>query len=211
MPVMQPQSPVRPMMPVPRPEPPAVPVPTVHRWTRDEFYMLGELGVIPEKRVELMNGEIIHMPPIGTGHATVVTIVRRLLERSIPGHFARDQQPIIADDFSELLPDIALLAGDPLEYLDHHPDKPLLVVEVADSSLAYDRTRKASRYAASGIADYWIVNLVDRQLEVYRDPQPMADKEFGHGYASRTIVPVDGQVSPLVAPQVVLAVKDMLP
>ncbi len=193
------------------PAPPKVSVPTAHRWTRAEFLALAQAGIIPEQHVELMDGEIIHMPPIGSGHATVVTVIRRLLERSMPSHFAREQQPIIAGDYSEPVPDLAVLEGDPVVYLHRHPDKPLLVVEVADSSLSYDRTRKASRYAASGVVDYWIVNLIDRQLEVLRDPQPMADQEFGHGYASRTVVPMDGAVSPLAAPDVVLAVKDMLP
>lgn len=185
--------------------------PSPHRWTRDEYYKLAEHGLIQERHVELMNGEVIDMPPVGTRHATVVTIVRRLLERSLPDHYAREQQPLIAGDDSEPLPDVVLLPGDPRAYLDRHPDTSVLVVEVAESSLSYDRTRKASRYAASGIADYWIVNLIDRQLEVYRDPRPMADQEFGHGYASRTVVAVDGAASPLAAPHVVLAVKDMLP
>jgi Uma2 family endonuclease len=171
---------------------------------------MAEVGLIPDRNVELLNGEIIDMPPIGPDHADAVSFINRLLVNAFPYAIVRPQNPFDAGPDSEPQPDLVVIdARDRVPGV--HPKSALLVVEVADSSLAYDRTRKASRYAASGIADYWIVNLVDRQLEVYRDPQPMADQEFGHGYASRTIVPVDGQVSPLVAPQVVLAVKEMLP
>jgi Uma2 family endonuclease len=86
-----------------------------------------------------------------------------------------------------------------------------LVVEVSDKSVEYDRTRKASLYARAGIADYWIVNLVNNQLEVRRDAQPDPSQHYGHGYASLTTLVPPAVVNPLAAPQVSLAIADLLP
>ena len=184
----------------------------MRRWTKAEYYKLAELGVIPERGVELMNGEIIDMPPIGQGHATSVVKLNRLLLNAFPNDLVRPALPYDAADDSEPEPDFAVVPGhDPRTYSTAHPRSSLLIIEVADSSLAYDRGRKASRYAASGIADYWVLNLPAPQLEVFRDPQPSTQHEFGFGYASHTIVGANGTISPLAAPAVVLAVKDMLP
>src|SRR5262249_23775846 len=105
----------------------------------------------------------------------------------------------------------AVVAGAPRDYRDAHPATAVLIVEVAETSLRYDRTQKASLYARSDIAEYWIVNLPDRQLEVYRDPQPDAAQPFGFGYASVRILGEQDRVSPLAAPGVAIAVADLLP
>jgi Uma2 family endonuclease len=96
------------------------------------------------------------------------------------------------------------------DYSDH-PTTAVLIVELSESTLAYDRSRKASLYARAGIADYWIVNLVNNQLEVRRDPRPDPSQPYGHGYANVAILVPPAVVNPLAAPQVSLAVADLLP
>ena len=92
-----------------------------------------------------------------------------------------------------------------------NPTTALLIVEVSETTLAFDRRHKASLYAAAGIADYWIVNLVQRQLEVYRSPVSDAAQLFGFGYSSRTILDAGDAVAPLAAPKANVAVADLLP
>jgi Uma2 family endonuclease len=87
----------------------------------------------------------------------------------------------------------------------------MLVIEVADTSLAFDRSSKASIYARAGIADYWIVNLIDRLLEVYRDPAPDAATSLGFAYRQRLTFGADDGVAPLAFPHATIAVADLLP
>ena len=96
-------------------------------------------------------------------------------------------------------PDIAVVRGDPDNPADDNPTSALLVVEVSDSMLSYDRNAKASMYAAAGIADYWIVNIPDRQLEIRRNPQPDSTAEFGHSYGSLTTLKPGDTATPLAA------------
>jgi Uma2 family endonuclease len=119
--------------------------------------------------------------------------------------------PVALDDESEPEPDLVVVAGSPADYDAAHPSRVALAVEVADSSLMFDREHKASAYARAGIADYWIVNLVDRVLEVHRDPvgDPLA--VFGWRYRSVTILAPPSTVAPLAVPAGPIAVVDVLP
>ena len=108
-------------------------------------------------------------------------------------------------------PDAAVVPGDPRDYLDGHPSRPVLIVEVAESRLAFDRHHKASLYARAGIADYWIVNLVDRVVEVHRDPVADAAAPYGFHYRSITRLAPPATVTPLAAPTAVIFVADLLP
>jgi Uma2 family endonuclease len=108
-------------------------------------------------------------------------------------------------------PDAAVLIGNTRDFAAKHPSTAVLVVEVADTSLRHDRVVKAHRYALAGIADYWIVNLIDRQVEVYRNPGPDPDRPGRHCYAEVSIVPVDGHVTPLAKTDMQIAVADLLP
>ena len=183
--------------------------PRVHRWTKHEYYRAAE--VLNLRGVELIGGEIIDMSPIGPQHATAVVLARHELERAMPGFYVRDQLPFDAAEDSEPEPDLAVVSGSPRDHRDAHPKHVALIVEVADWSVTYDRGRKASRYAASGVPDYWVMNLPQRQLEVFRDPRPDATQPFGYGYASHIVIPADGTVSPLAAPHAVIRVSDLLP
>lgn len=180
----------------PRPEP--------RRWTKDEYYRMAALGLFDGIHVELIEGRIIEMSPQLSPHAATVGIVARALEVAFgPGCIARRQTPIDLGE-SEPEPDVAIVVGSDRDYVAAHPKTARLVVEVSESSLSYDRNDKASLYARAGIADYWIVNLQDRQLEVHRNP-------VGDTYADVTILREADSVTPLAAPQATIAVADLLP
>lgn len=161
--------------------------PTVHRFTRDEYYRMAEAGLFRDERVELLDGEIITMSPQLTSHAfTVNRLMYVLIAELGATALVRVQAPIVPNDWSEPEPDITVCQPDADGYKQAHPkaDQVLLVIEVADTSLAYDRTRKARAYAASHIPAYWIVNLIDRQVEVFTDPDPTTQSYRQQYYAS---------------------------
>jgi len=144
----------------------------VRRWTRGQYDKMVTAGVLsPDDRVELINGEIIEVTPQGSAHATAICLIQDALHAALSGGcHIRCQLPLAIDDASEPEPDIAVVAGAAREYCYQHPSTALLLIEVSDSTLAFDRELKGSLYARAGIADYWIVNLVERCIEVYRDP-----------------------------------------
>ena len=119
--------------------------------------------------------------------------------------------PVALDDESEPEPDLAVVPGERADYRADHPARPALVVEVAESSLAFDRQDKGSLYARGGVHDYWIVNLVERVLEVYRDPGPDPTAPYGWRYRAVERLGPAAVVSPLALPSVRLAVSDLLP
>jgi Uma2 family endonuclease len=123
----------------------------------------------------------------------------------------RTQGPIGIDDESEPEPDVAVVPGSFDDYLRAHPSRPVLTLEIADSSLASDRERKGSLYARAGLADYWVLNLIDRVLEVYREPVPDVEAPFGWRYARREVVASSARIAPLAVPGVIVAVADLLP
>jgi len=186
--------------------------PRTFRWTRDEFYRLADLGCFDQRRVELIEGEIIEMPvPKQPPHVTSVSLTEDVLRIVFgTGFWIRTQSPLNLGAMSDAEPDISVVPGTPRDYTEH-PTGALLVVEVSETTLAYDRGRKGSLYAAAGIQDYWIVNLVDRQLEVYRDPVPDPNESSGFRYNTRTVFLSGQSASPLAAPAASIAVADLLP
>jgi Uma2 family endonuclease len=184
--------------------------PQPRRWTKEEYYKLGELGFFRGQRVELIDGEIMVLSPQNWLHYSTTDRVAEVLRRAWGGVWVRMQGPSDLGQSTEPEPDVSIVAGTREDY-DDHPTTALLVVEVSVTTLAYDRGRKASLYAASGVTDYWIANLVDNQLEVHRDPVSDAEQEFGHRYANVTILRGGDIVSPLAAPQVQIPVADFLP
>ncbi|HEX8285761.1 MAG TPA: Uma2 family endonuclease [Pyrinomonadaceae bacterium] len=144
-----------------------------HWITADEYERMGEAGIFPpDARLELIEGEIFEMSPIGSPHAacvTFITYVLNLLGRSFQ---VRVQNPVRLNDFSEPQPDISLLHWRDDFYRDAHPTPAdvLLVVEVADTTLIADRKIKLPLYAHAGIAEAWLVNIPEEQVEIYSDP-----------------------------------------
>lgn len=166
----------------------------------------------PGDPVELLGGELIVAEPQGSAHCTAIGLIEDALRSVLgPGWVVRTQGPIALDDESEPEPDVAVVPGARRDYARAHPARPVLVVEVAESSLALDRLRKGSLYARAGLADYWILNLVDRVLEVYRQPVADATAPAGWRYGSREVLGPGATAEPLIAPGVRVAVDDLLP
>jgi Uma2 family endonuclease len=128
-----------------------------------------------------------------------------------PGWTVRTQLPLSLDEESSPEPDVAVVPGRPGDYRQAHPVRPALAIEVADSSLAFDRAQKGSLYARGGIQDYWIVNLVDRVVEVYREPTLDPAAAFDWRYRSATVLGPAGVVVPLAFPTSRIVVADLLP
>ncbi len=189
----------------------AIPDRKTRRWSRIEYDRLIDLGVFqPGDPIELIGGELLVAEPQGAPHYTSIQKTARALERAfVPSWNIRTQGPMGLDDESEPEPDVAVVPGEPEDYGSAHPSGAALVVEVSDSSLAFDRGHKGSVYARAGIQDYWIVNLVDRVLEVYREPAPDAAAPFGASYARPEVFDPTSQVSPLAAPHARIQVRDL--
>lgn len=183
------------------------------RWTRVEYDRLIDAGVFqPGEPVELLGGLLVVAEPQGDAHFTAIRLAEDALRATFgSGREVRAQGPIALDAESEPEPDVAVVPGTVRDYRAGHPTHAVLVVEVAESSLRRDREDKGGLYARAGIADYWIVNLVDRVLEVYREPGPEPAAPFGWRYQSVTMVGPDGSVAPLAAHGSPIPVADLLP
>ena len=186
---------------------------TRHRFTTVDYHKMAEAGILrDDDRVELIEGEIVEVPPQHSRHATGVRLAEDALRALFGAGFeVRAQLPLALGQYSEPEPDVAVVVGTPRDFMDAHPTSALLVVEVADTTLSFDRDTKGSLYAAAGIPEYWIVNLVHRQLEIYRDPGAMPEAPYGFGYRTRTIA-LPGEVVATPAPTGArLAVDELLP
>src|ERR671934_677827 len=161
-------------------------LPALHRWTRREYARLIAHGFFDEDDpVELLDGLLLIKEPQSSPHRTAVLLVARMLERAFgEGWFVQVQSPIGLDVRSEPEPDVCVVRGSPRDYTHTHPTRPELIVEVALSGLAMARGRKASAYARGGIVDYWIVNLIDRVLEIHREPAPPGPMRRRWAYAA---------------------------
>lgn len=175
-------------------------------FSRREYENMIRAGILGEdEHLELIGGRIVAMSPEGPVHAGAIDLCAEVLRRVFGDeHTVRVQHPLAVDFEDEPEPDIAVVRGGPREHLGEHPHSAVLVVEVAESSLAYDRGDKAALYARAGLADYWILNLVDRRLEVHRDPTP-------GGYRSVRVLALGERIAPLAAPTADIAVATVLP
>lgn len=169
---------------------------------RVEYDRLVELGTFDGERIELIAGELRRMSPIGPPHTSTVDRLNELLVVALQGRArVRTQGSFAAGELSEPEPDFCVL---PRGDYDHaHPHEAHLIIEVADSSLKYDRGQKAALYAECGVPEYWIVNLVERVVEVHRAPQ-------AGGYRELSVVPKGARLRILAFPDVELAVDDFL-
>ena len=188
------------------------PIPT-RRWTRAEYDRLVDVGILHEdESVELIGGQLIVAEPKGSPHMVAVGLALDALRAVFgAGWVVRVEGPVAIDADSEPEPDLAVVPGTQRDYLEGHPARPVLVLEVAESSLRIDRDQKGSLYARAGLPDYWIVNLVNRVVEVYREPMRDASAAFGWRYGSMTPLARGNAVSPLAAPAARILVSDLLP
>ena len=182
------------------------------RWTRVEYDKLIATGILgPGDKIELLGGQLCVSEPQNSPHARAISLGLEAIQRALaPGWHVRVQLPIALDDESEPEPDLAVVSGGPRDYTDH-PSRPALVVEVADSRLTLDREHKGSLYARARVPEYWILNLRDRVLEVYREPHPDPSSPHGWAYRSRQSLAAGEHVTPSAAPTARIAVAHLLP
>ena len=192
------------------PETPPVAAPNRERrkFTVADYYRLAEVGILgPDERLELIEGEIIVMAPIGPGHAGSVDFIGNLFVRRLDDRFiVRSQNPIHLDDGSEPQPDIVVARHRDDYFTVAHPTPAdiLLIVEVALSSLEYDRDVKAHLYGRNGVPETWVKNLPEDCIERFTEPGP-------DGYAQHTIHRRGETITPVSFPDLELAVADLLP
>lgn len=187
-----------------------LPLPTAtlrRRFTVAEYYAMAEAGILHETdRVELIEGEIIKMSPINALHAGHVKRLIRLFTKRLGDKVLLDaQNPVSLGDYSEPQPDIVLLKPRADDYTKSHP-KPadvLLVIEVSDSTVDYDRDVKAPLYAHAKILEMWLANLPEKRLEIFRDPGPK-------GYKTRQPLELTDTISPLAFPELKFRVSELI-
>ncbi|MBW4570683.1 MAG: Uma2 family endonuclease [Tolypothrix carrinoi HA7290-LM1] len=177
-------------------------------WTVADYHRMAETGILDEdERVELLEGKIIWMSAKGTAHRSAVGRTDYLLKNRLANRaWVSIQDPIKLNERSEPEPDVAVLQIDPLDYADHHPtpSEIYLIIEVADSSLKFDCETKGKAYAQARIADYWVLDVVNRQLYVFREPNE-------EGYESKVILGENEMISPLQFVDLQIVVLEMLP
>lgn len=191
----------------------AVPTDVIWRFSVDQYHAMIRTGILTEDDpVELLEGWLVTKMPKNPPHSVVTQLTREALARILPsGWYVDAQEPITTAD-SEPEPDVVVVRGERRQYLDRHPSPQdvALVVEVADSSLQRDRSLKKRLYAAAEIPVYWIINLLNGQIEVYTDPsgpgeQPNYHQQQNYGPADTVPMMIEGREVGR------LTVRDLLP
>jgi Uma2 family endonuclease len=180
------------------------------KWTLEQYREFCDRGFFDHGRVEFVFGEIIDMGKQGWPHALALELLVAVLRGVFAsGHWVREEKPFPVVG-SQPQPDAAVIPGSPRDYSDH-PTTAVLIVEVSDTTLKYDVTTKAELYATAGVADYWVLDVENRQLHVFRDPQPLTASLEATAYQTHlTLSPTD-RVSPLAAPSASILVSELLP
>lgn len=177
-------------------------------WTVRDYHRMSEMGILdPNERTELISGQITLMVAKGTPHViTLQLLASELLGQLGTIALIRTQDPIHLDDSSEPEPDLVIVRGKILDYIDRHPQPTdiYLLVEVADSTLNYDCQVKDKVYAKAGIPEYWVIDIKNRQVHIFRNPQLT-------GYASHLILAESQTVSLLAFPAVIMPIGSILP
>jgi len=184
-----------------------MPVQTQHRFSVKDYYRMAESGVLrPDARVELLDGRIIDMSPIGPFHGGVTTYLTELFVAASKGRWqTRVQNSLRLDDHSEPQPDLVLAKADPDYYRKRHPEpaEVYLLIEISDTSLETDQDDKLPAYGRAGVAEVWIVNLNELTVEIYREPNFT-------GYGSKTVLRAGDQAKPLAFPDAAVDVAGLL-
>jgi Uma2 family endonuclease len=181
--------------------------PIVRRWSRDEYYRLAEEGWFHGQRVQLIEGEIIQIPPQGALHANGYWSSLRTLTGIFGIERVRAQMPFNVRGRSDPEPDLAV-TDLPQGQCEEPPSTAVLVIEISDSSIRLDR-RKTGLYAAAGVPDYWIVNVNARRVEIFRNPITDPNNEFGHRYTEHFEVDETANIAPLASPNSNVAIKSL--
>lgn len=178
-----------------------------YRFTVKDYYRMAEADILdPNTRVELIEGQILEMPPIGPPHAVIVDRLAALLIRAVGDRATvRTQHPVLLSEITEPQPDLCVVRPRDA-YFHRHPEAEdiLLVIEVSDSSVAYDRIKKGRLYSRSWIPEYWLVNIPDRKLEVYRSPGP-------EGYEEKQELRGGNRAVPHALPDVTVEIDEIFP
>ena len=170
---------------------------------RTEYERLVDAGVFEDERVELLHGFLVQMTPQGDWHARSIARLNKILVLALGDRAdVFSHSPFSADEYSMPEPDLAVVP--PMGETRGHPGSAFLLVEASDSSLRKDRRIKAPLYAASGVTEFWILDLQDRCIEVFRDPSP-------HGYRSVERFGADATIALLAFPDITVRVADILP
>lgn len=181
-----------------------------YRFTAAEYLRLSERGFFDDCRTEFIDGMIFELPAQSNHRAATIEILREDLVSGFGiGHWVRTRGTLDLAPHGVLDPDLAVIRGDSRRPSVPLPTTALFVIEVRDFCVIHDLTTKASLYAAHGVAEYWILNIPDRQLEIRRQPQPDAEQEFGYGYASLQTLRPGESATPLAAPNAQIPVEQM--
>lgn len=196
--------------------------PAPRPWSADEQRLLSSLGIGPRltltdyyelhnrnmflgERVMLLDGVVYLESPMDPPHAAGIRRATRAIERAFAvGYDVRVQLPLDLSLTTEPHPDVAVVVGTFEDYETAHPTTAELVIEISDSTVAFDTGEKANLYAAGGIADYWVIDIPNRRVHVFRDPRPDANEVHGHAYFSRGVFGNGDALTPLAAPTAVL-------
>ena len=186
--------------------------PPLHRFTCGEYDAMAEMGLFADERVELINGEIVQMSPQSELHSSRITRLTTLFGRVFfKGFLIRTQVPLHIAPRSEPEPDFAIVDDQPLADDTLRPTTARLVVEISNTRINYDREVKGSLYAKAAIPEYWLINLKDECVEVFRNPIKAKGRTFGWGYSTCQTLSRGEWISPLCVPTEKIAVKDLLP
>ena len=184
----------------------------LRKFTVEEYARMGEAGVFtPDERVELIEGDIIPVSPQNHRHAKkIARLTTRLVKLFGESHEVRVQLPLTLGDKSEPEPDFALVRLEVSDSCPRHPNQADLVLELADSSLPFDRKTKASLYAKAGIPEYWVLNLKHQKVEVRTQPAENSEGPFDWDYSSLRVYSLGETVSPMFAPQAEFNVEELV-
>ncbi len=195
----------------PPPAPAVSTGPTPKVWTVDEFHDLNDRGRFEGRRAMLIYGQILEQGPMNSPHAIAATKTEDTVRDAFGRKWhIRVSKPLVLGQTIDSQPDVAVIIGRPSDYT-AHPTTADLIVEVSDTSFAYDTVEKMSLYAAAGLREYWVLDLNARVLIVHRDPAPDATAAFGFGYASIQTLGHTESVSPRAVPTASIRVADLLP
>lgn len=203
--------------PAPAPVPTSAPAPSLalfaprpFLWTVADFHRVGETGVFDNRRPVLINGHLQEQGIMNPPHAIAVELATSAIPTAFgTGWRVRVQLPLVFGLDTDPMPDLAMIAGSPRDAGPTHPTTAALVVEVSDTTLAFDLTVKAELYATAGIAEYWVLDLTARRLFVFRDPGPLA--AGGIAYRTHQTLAPGESIAPVAAPNNPIAVADLLP